>query len=75
MPPEELPPARCQARNQGARCTQPAVARFTFSDRGLRPRHFCAQHAPAVRAAMGRLRPGTWKETPIAAPPRWKSVL
>ena len=74
MPPDELPPSRCQARVAGARCGEPAVAQFAFSDRALRPRHFCAQHAPGVRAAMGRLRPGSWKEAPIPAAPLWKSV-
>lgn len=70
----ELPPSRCQARVAGARCGQPAVARFAFSDGALRPRHFCAGHAPGVRAAMGRLRPGSWREAPIVPPPTWKSV-
>ena len=75
MPPEELPPSRCQARRAGARCGLPAVAQFAFNDRGLRPRHFCAEHAPAVRAAMSsRLRPGSWKEAPVLVPASLKSA-
>lgn len=75
MPPDEVPPLRCQARRGGARCELPAVARFAFNDRALRPRHFCAEHAPAVRAAMeGRLRPGTWSEVPVAQPAALKRV-
>jgi hypothetical protein len=57
---------RCTGSEDGKPCPAPAALSFVFTDRRIRPRHWCQLHGAQVREVMRRaLKKNAWSEVAL----------
>jgi len=60
------PVRKCNGKENGRPCAEPAVVAIVFKDRSIRPRYWCHAHAAYVREVMARaMQKGSWSEVAL----------